>query len=182
MAAEARSPPSRIIDKETRRRLLDYFVFRPPEEEKKVETNNGSSSYSSTAVGGFKTMMAKIDGRLYNDDDEERRKSDTLGSSGRGLRFSLGSSRGGGSTPGINSSTGSSGRIFGGVFSLLPSRAAASSFPASPPAEATTLPLPPDASSLPPTGAAGETNAGDGNAEGRSSGDPEVIDFDSMKF
>ncbi len=50
-----------VIDKETRRRLLDYFVFRPPEEK---EGDNESAA--------------------------QREEGDAIGSSGRGARFSKG--------------------------------------------------------------------------------------------
>lgn len=50
-----------IIDKETRRKLLDYFVFRPPEEK---EEDNGSAA--------------------------QQDEGDAIGSSGRGPRFSKG--------------------------------------------------------------------------------------------
>lgn len=173
LAAEARRPPFRVIDKDTRRRLLDYFVLRPPEEEKKGEVNNNINSSNSAAVEGLKIIMAKIDGR-QGDDEEERKKNDTLESSGRGIRFSLGS-RGGGTTPGTSNNHTGSGRTFGGFFSLLPTRAAANSSPRPSPAESITLPPPPDASSPPPTSARREVSGGGGNAEGRSAGDCEVI-------
>lgn len=76
LAAEARRPPSVVIDRETRRQLLNYFVFCPPENDKKVDKtasiNASSSSFGSTRRG----------------EGTQQDESDAIGSSGRGARFS----------------------------------------------------------------------------------------------
>eukprot|EP00752_Nemacystus_decipiens_P017487 g15678.t1 len=77
-AAEARRPPSLIIDRETRRQLLNYFVFCPPENDKKAAPDQtGSINAISSSFGSI--------GRR---DDTQQEESDAIGSSGKGAMFS----------------------------------------------------------------------------------------------
>lgn len=65
-----------VVDRETRRQLLHYFVFRPPEIDKEGGKTSGNAASSSL----------EISVRRGNSIHGEER--DAVGSSGRGARFS----------------------------------------------------------------------------------------------
>ncbi|CAM9427391.1 unnamed protein product [Ectocarpus sp. 8 AP-2014] len=118
-----------VVDKETRRRVLNYFVLRPPEE--KTGDNNHKSGGGSSS----------------NPSNTAKREGD-IGGSGRGIRFPK-LARGGGNASGISGA--GSGRLFVGVFS--PYRAPASGSPPRPPLAASPpppRPPPPPYASPPP--------------------------------
>lgn len=75
LAAEARRPTSVGIDRETRRQLLNYFVFCPPENDQKLD-KTGSINAISSSFGNIERGSVTQQG------------SDAIGSSGRGARFS----------------------------------------------------------------------------------------------
>lgn len=77
LAAEARQVPSVVIDRETRRQLLNYFVFCPPENDKKASAKTGS-------IGAISSSVV----RTRRGGGTQQEESDALGSSGRGARFS----------------------------------------------------------------------------------------------
>ncbi|CAM9249020.1 unnamed protein product [Ectocarpus sp. 12 AP-2014] len=127
--AGRRRPPG-VLDKETRRRVLNYFVLRPPEE-KNGDNNHKSGSGSSSS----------------NPSNTAQREGD-IGGSGRGIRFPK-LARVGGTASGTSGA--GSGRLFVGVFS--PYRAPASGSPPRPPGAASPpppRPPPPPYASPPP--------------------------------
>eukprot|EP00903_Cladosiphon_okamuranus_P015354 g14180.t1 len=75
LAAEARRPTPVVIDRETRRQLLNYFVLCPPENDKELD-KKGSINASSSSFGNI--------GRGSGTQEE----SDAIGSSGRGASVS----------------------------------------------------------------------------------------------
>ncbi|CBN77900.1 conserved unknown protein [Ectocarpus siliculosus] len=119
--AGRRRPPG-VLDKETRRRVLNYFVLRPPEEK-----NGGNNHKSGSGSSSSPSNTAQREG--------------DIGGSGRGIRFPK-LARVGGNASGISGA--GSGRLFAGVFS--PYRAPASGSPPRPPGAAS----PPSLRSPPP--------------------------------
>ncbi|CAB1108604.1 unnamed protein product [Ectocarpus sp. CCAP 1310/34] len=116
--AGRRRPPG-VLDKETRRRVLNYFVLRPPEE-KDGDNNHKSGGGSSRS----------------NPSNTAQREGDICGS-GRGVRFPK-LARGGSIASGTSGA--GSGRLFVGV--LSPCRAPASGSPPRPPGAASPPPPP----------------------------------------
>ncbi|CAM9503438.1 unnamed protein product, partial [Hapterophycus canaliculatus] len=68
LAAESRRAPPNVIDKETRHRLLNYFVLRPPEEEKKGDTssNKNNDSNSSSSSSSVTTTGRRFGGSMFS--------------------------------------------------------------------------------------------------------------------